>query len=166
MGLAMQGLAAGASRVEQAAPPERVWTPTGWVDPPAGTTPKPAPIAQAEGRLIACDVVKKRLDNIRPRLARAGVEAELIHLGPNGGGVEDIVGTAEQLFICEGESCRASVPWFRVHRGHYFGKKAFSQTLLGHVSGNGKVYCCECMSWYGGGPCTHDTRRLRMRRNS
>ena len=64
-------------------------------------------------------------------------------------GVVDIVGSAEQLWICEGESCRASVPWFRVHRGHFFGKKAFSQSLLGHVSGNGKVYCCECMSWYG-----------------
>jgi hypothetical protein len=86
LGLAMQGLADGASRVEAAPPePERIWTPTGWVDAPK-SKPGAATIARAEGRLIACDVVQKRLDNIRPRLARAGVEAELIHLGPNGGG--------------------------------------------------------------------------------
>ncbi|MEQ7156369.1 RsmB/NOP family class I SAM-dependent RNA methyltransferase [Brevundimonas aurifodinae] len=112
LGLAMQGLAAGASRVEEAAAPERVWTPTGWVDPPAGTkTKQPAPIARAEGRLIACDVVQKRLDNIRPRLARAGVEAELIHLGPNGGGVEDIVGTADVVFV--DAPCTGAGTWRR-----------------------------------------------------
>ncbi|MCA3718351.1 MAG: RsmB/NOP family class I SAM-dependent RNA methyltransferase [Brevundimonas sp.] len=111
LGLAMQGLAAGASRVEAASEPERVWTPTGWVDPPAAGKPKPAPIAQGEGRLIACDVVQKRLDNIRPRLARAGVEAELIHLGPNGGGVEDIVGMADVVFV--DAPCTGSGTWRR-----------------------------------------------------
>jgi len=111
LGLAMQGLAAGASRIEEVAVPERIWTPTGWVDPPVGAKAKPAPIAQAEGRLIACDVVQKRLDNIRPRLARAGVEAELIHLGPNGGGVEDIVGIADVVFV--DAPCTGSGTWRR-----------------------------------------------------
>ncbi len=111
LGLAVQGLAAGASRVAEPAVPERIWTPTGWVDPPAGGKPKAAPIAEAEGRLIACDVVQKRLDNIRPRLARAGVEAELIHLGPNGGGVEDIVGTADVVFV--DAPCTGSGTWRR-----------------------------------------------------
>ncbi|WP_425987479.1 RsmB/NOP family class I SAM-dependent RNA methyltransferase [Brevundimonas sp. TWP2-3-2] len=111
LGLAMQGLAVGASRVEAAPPePERIWTPTGWVDAPKAK-PKPATIARAEGRLIACDVVQKRLDNIRPRLARAGVEAELIHLGPNGGGVEDIVGIADVVFV--DAPCTGSGTWRR-----------------------------------------------------
>ncbi|WGM30698.1 RsmB/NOP family class I SAM-dependent RNA methyltransferase [Brevundimonas sp. NIBR11] len=111
LGLAMQGLAVGASRTE-AAPPEddKVWSPTGWVDAPK-TKAKPATIAKAEGRLIACDVVQKRLDNIRPRLARAGVEAELIHLGPNGGGVEDIIGQADVVFV--DAPCTGSGTWRR-----------------------------------------------------
>ena len=111
LGLAMQGLAAGASRVEApAAEPEKIWTPTGWVDAPRSRT-KPATMAKAEGRLIACDVVQKRLDNIRPRLARAGVEAELIHLGPNGGGVEDIIGQADVVFV--DAPCTGSGTWRR-----------------------------------------------------
>ena len=111
LGLAMQGLAVGASRVEAAPPePERIWTPTGWVDAPKARA-KPATIAKAEGRLIACDVVQKRLDNIRPRLARAGVEAELIHLGPNGGGVEDIVGIADVVFV--DAPCTGTGTWRR-----------------------------------------------------
>jgi 16S rRNA (cytosine967-C5)-methyltransferase len=111
LGLAVQGLAPGASRVADAAEPERIWTPTGWVDAPAGAKAKPATIAKAEGRLIACDVVQKRLDNIKPRLARAGVEAELIHLGPNGGGVEDIIGQADVVFV--DAPCTGSGTWRR-----------------------------------------------------
>ncbi len=111
LGLAMQGLPVGASRVEAAAPePDRIWTPTGWVDAPKAKA-KPKSVAKAEGQLIACDVVQKRLDNIRPRLARAGVEAELIHLGPNGGGVEDIVGTADVVFV--DAPCTGSGTWRR-----------------------------------------------------
>lgn len=110
LGLAVQGLAPGASRVQEASAPERIWTPTGWVDAPAAKA-KPAPIAKAEGRLIACDVVQKRLDNIRPRLARAGIEAELIHLGPNGGGVEDIIGQADVVFV--DAPCTGSGTWRR-----------------------------------------------------
>ena len=111
LGLAMQGLATGASRAEPAAAePERVWTPTGWVDAPKAKA-KPATVTRAEGRLIACDVVQKRLDSIRPRLARAGVEAELIHLGPNGGGVEDIIGQADVVFV--DAPCTGSGTWRR-----------------------------------------------------
>ena len=109
LGLAVQGLAPGASRVADAAEPEKVWTPTGWVDAPKGRAP--VAVAKAEGRLIACDVVQKRLDNIRPRLARAGVEAELIHLGPNGGGVEDIIGQADVVFV--DAPCTGSGTWRR-----------------------------------------------------
>ena len=110
LGLAMQGLAAGAARVVQAAEPERIWTPTGWVDGPK-TAAKPAGPVESEGRLIAYDVVQKRLDNIRPRLQRAGVMAELIQLGPNGGGVEDMVGQADVVLV--DAPCTGSGTWRR-----------------------------------------------------
>lgn len=110
LGLAMQGLAVGAARVVQAAEPERIWTPTGWVDGPK-TAAKPAGPVESEGRLIAYDVVQKRLDNIRPRLQRAGVTAELIQLGPNGGGVEDMVGQADVVLV--DAPCTGSGTWRR-----------------------------------------------------
>ena len=110
LGLAMQGLAEGAARVVQASEPERIWTPTGWVDGPK-TAPKPAGPVESEGRLIAYDVVQKRLDNIRPRLQRAGVTAELIQLGPNGGGVEDMVGQADVVLV--DAPCTGSGTWRR-----------------------------------------------------
>ncbi len=110
LGLAMQGLAEGAARVVQAIEPERIWTPTGWVDGPK-TAAKPAGPVESEGRLIAYDVVQKRLDNIRPRLQRAGVTAELIQLGPNGGGVEDMVGQADVVLV--DAPCTGSGTWRR-----------------------------------------------------
>ncbi|KPF81062.1 hypothetical protein IP78_05835 [Brevundimonas sp. AAP58] len=69
--------------------------------------------AQMEGRgqLIACDVVQKRLDNIRPRLARAGVEAELRLLGHNGEGMDDLVGQADVVFV--DAPCSGSGTWRR-----------------------------------------------------
>lgn len=66
---------------------------------------------EGQGRLVACDVVQKRLDNIRPRLIRAGVEAELQQLGPNGGGVEDLVGQADVVFV--DAPCTGSGTWRR-----------------------------------------------------
>jgi 16S rRNA (cytosine967-C5)-methyltransferase len=72
------------------------------VDYCAGGGGKTLALAQAmqgTGRLIACDVVQKRLDNIRPRLARAGVEAELLLLGQNGGGAEALNGEADLVFV-------------------------------------------------------------------
>lgn len=89
--------------------PPKIWTPSGWVDAPASVR-KPAqePIV---GRLIAYDVVQKRLDNIKPRLARAGVEAELHQLGPNGGGVEDMVEQADIVLV--DAPCTGSGTWRR-----------------------------------------------------
>jgi len=58
-----------------------------------------AAVLQGEGQLIASDVVQKRLDNIRPRLERAGVEADLRLIGQNGGGLEDLNGRADLVFV-------------------------------------------------------------------
>ena len=72
------------------------------VDYCAGGGGKTLALAQAmqgKGRLVACDVVQKRLDNIQPRLVRAGVEAELGLLGQNGGGAEALNGEADLVFV-------------------------------------------------------------------
>lgn len=66
---------------------------------------------QGQGRLIASDVVQKRLDNIRPRLQRAGVEADLRLLGQNGGGLEDLNGQADLVFV--DAPCSGSGTWRR-----------------------------------------------------
>lgn len=110
LGLAMQGLAVEAARVAKDAAPAPIWTPTGWTDAPVATKKK-AGLVEAEGRLIAYDVVQKRLDNIRPRLERAGVMAELTQLGPNGGGVEDMVGQADVVLV--DAPCTGSGTWRR-----------------------------------------------------
>lgn len=64
-----------------------------------------------EGRLVGADVVAKRLENIRPRLVRAGVEAELRHIGQNGGGMEDLNGQADLVFV--DAPCSGSGTWRR-----------------------------------------------------
>lgn len=84
------------------------------VDYCAGGGGKTLALAQAmdgQGSLVACDVVQKRLDNIRPRLARAGVEAELRLLGQNGGGAEDLNGQADLVFV--DAPCSGSGTWRR-----------------------------------------------------
>lgn len=84
------------------------------VDYCAGGGGKTLALAQAmegQGTLVACDVVQKRLDNIRPRLARAGVEADLRLLGQNGGGVEDLNGKADLVFV--DAPCSGSGTWRR-----------------------------------------------------
>ncbi len=111
LGLGMQGLAVGAARVDEASEPEKVWTPTGWVEAPKSAAKPAAGPVKAEGRLIAYDVVQKRLDNIRPRLQRAGLSAELVQLGPNGGGVEDMIGQADVVFV--DAPCTGSGTWRR-----------------------------------------------------
>ncbi len=96
----------------------RKWSPVD-VEVPAegGETPHPTRFAghllpQGEkGRLIASDVVAKRLENIRPRLARAGVEAELRLIGQNGGGMEDLNGAADLVFV--DAPCSGSGTWRR-----------------------------------------------------
>jgi len=66
---------------------------------------------QGQGTLVASDVVAKRLENIKPRLARAGVEAELRLIGQNGGGMEDLNGQADLVFV--DAPCSGSGTWRR-----------------------------------------------------
>ena len=66
---------------------------------------------EGQGRLVASDVVQKRIDNIRPRLERAGVEADLRLLGQNGGGLEDLNGEADLVFV--DAPCSGSGTWRR-----------------------------------------------------
>lgn len=66
---------------------------------------------QGQGRLVASDVVQKRVDNIRPRLARAGFEADLRVIGPNGGGLDDLNGEADLVFV--DAPCSGSGTWRR-----------------------------------------------------
>lgn len=66
-------------------------------------------------RLIACDVVQKRLDNIRPRLERSGVAADLRLIGQNGGGVEEFNGKADLVFV--DAPCSGSGAWRRHPEG-------------------------------------------------
>jgi 16S rRNA (cytosine967-C5)-methyltransferase len=61
--------------------------------------------------LIASDVVAKRLEAIRPRLARAGVEAELRLLGHDGEGMDDLAGAADVVFV--DAPCSGSGTWRR-----------------------------------------------------
>lgn len=69
------------------------------------------PGSQNGGKLIAADVVNKRLENIRPRLKRAGVEADLVLIGQNGGGLEAVNGQADLVFV--DAPCSGSGTWRR-----------------------------------------------------
>jgi 16S rRNA (cytosine967-C5)-methyltransferase len=62
-------------------------------------------------RLIACDVVQKRLDNIKPRLQRAGISADLRLLGSEGEGMDDLTGQADLVFV--DAPCSGSGTWRR-----------------------------------------------------
>ena len=84
------------------------------VDYCAGGGGKTLGLAQAmtgQGKLIASDVVNKRLENIRPRLQRAGVEAELVLIGQNGGGLEAVNGQVDLVFV--DAPCSGSGTWRR-----------------------------------------------------
>jgi len=84
------------------------------VDYCAGGGGKTLGLAQAmagKGTLVASDVVNKRLENIRPRLERAGVEAELVLIGQNGGGLEKLNGQADLVFV--DAPCSGSGTWRR-----------------------------------------------------
>jgi len=106
LALAVQGLPV-ADQARAAAPSPAGWSPTGADELAAA---KAAPAAEPM-RLIACDVVQKRLDNIRPRLARAGVVADLRLLGQNGGGVEEFNGRSDLVFV--DAPCSGSGAWRR-----------------------------------------------------
>ncbi|WP_395649925.1 RsmB/NOP family class I SAM-dependent RNA methyltransferase [Brevundimonas sp.] len=110
LGLAMGMAEEGGDRPVEPAEPEKIWTPTGWIEAPKGSRAVHTS-AGIDGRLIACDVVQKRLDNITPRLQRAGVSAELLQLGPNGGGVEDLVEQADVVFV--DAPCTGTGTWRR-----------------------------------------------------
>lgn len=106
LALAVQGLPA-ADPARAAAPSPAGWSPTGADELAAAkVAPRVAPF-----RLIACDVVQKRLDNIRPRLDRAGVAADLRLIGQNGGGVEEFNGRADLVFV--DAPCSGSGAWRR-----------------------------------------------------
>lgn len=84
------------------------------VDYCAGGGGKTLGLAQAmagQGTLVAGDVVQKRLNNIRPRLERAGIEADLRLLGQNGGGIEDLNHQADLVFV--DAPCSGSGTWRR-----------------------------------------------------
>ncbi|MBX7247477.1 MAG: RsmB/NOP family class I SAM-dependent RNA methyltransferase [Caulobacteraceae bacterium] len=84
------------------------------VDYCAGGGGKTLVLAQAVGaggRLVACDVVQKRLDNIRPRLERAGLTAELRLLGAEGQGMDDLEGEADLVLV--DAPCSGSGTWRR-----------------------------------------------------
>ncbi|MDP1913331.1 RsmB/NOP family class I SAM-dependent RNA methyltransferase [Brevundimonas sp.] len=98
----------------------RSWSPVSTDKPSSddGETPHPTrsaghllPQGEKGSGLIACDVVQKRLDNIRPRLSRAGVAADLRLIGQNGGGVEEFNGKAELVFV--DAPCSGSGAWRR-----------------------------------------------------
>jgi 16S rRNA (cytosine967-C5)-methyltransferase len=67
---------------------------------------------QDEGkRIIACDINGERLKSIGPRLARAGVTAELRKLGLKGEGVYDLQGQADLVLV--DAPCSGSGVWRR-----------------------------------------------------
>lgn len=106
LALAVQGLP-DADPARPVAPKPAGWSPTG--EDEAAARRAAAPVAGM--RLIACDVVQKRLDNIRPRLARAGVAADLRLIGQNGGGVEEFNGKSDLVFV--DAPCSGSGTWRR-----------------------------------------------------
>jgi 16S rRNA (cytosine967-C5)-methyltransferase len=62
-------------------------------------------------RIVALDIDEKRLSNIRPRLARAGVTAELRKIGPDGEGAEDLAQSADLVLV--DAPCSGSGTWRR-----------------------------------------------------
>jgi 16S rRNA C967 or C1407 C5-methylase (RsmB/RsmF family) len=68
-------------------------------------------LRRGSGWLIACDVNPDRLAAIKPRLARAGVAADLRHIGPDGEGTEDLRETADLVFV--DAPCSGSGAWRR-----------------------------------------------------
>lgn len=66
---------------------------------------------EGSGELVACDVVQKRLDNIRPRLERAGVAADLRLISSEGQGMDDLEGAADLVLV--DAPCSGSGTWRR-----------------------------------------------------
>ena len=90
---------------------ESTWSPMGG-DQETAPAPKAKRVPGVRTlNLYAYDVVQKRLDNIRPRLNRAGATADLRLLGQNGGGVEDLVGKADVVLV--DAPCTGTGTWRR-----------------------------------------------------
>src|SRR5690606_11892399 len=66
-------------------------------------------------RLIACDISDKRLAAITPRLERAGADAAIRRLGPNGQGVDDLEGRGDLVLV--DAPCSGSGAWRRHPEG-------------------------------------------------
>ncbi len=64
-----------------------------------------------QGRLIASDIDRTRLNNIKPRLARAGLSADLRQLGRDGEGMEDLESLADLVVV--DAPCSGSGVWRR-----------------------------------------------------
>ena len=64
-----------------------------------------------EGALVACDLNPRRLDAIRPRLERAGIEAVLRRVGPTGDRLDDLIGRADRVLV--DAPCSGSGTWRR-----------------------------------------------------
>lgn len=114
VGLAAEMVVPGAGGRAANSAAARAWSPVdqGSNAPETPATPDDtATTSGMSGKLIASDVVGKRLENIKPRLARAGVEAELRLIGQNGGGMEDLNGAADLVFV--DAPCSGSGTWRR-----------------------------------------------------
>ena len=84
------------------------------VDYCAGGGGKTLALGQAlrgRGRLVACDLNPRRLDDIRPRLERAGVSAQLRRIGPTGDPMTDLAGKADRVMV--DAPCSGSGTWRR-----------------------------------------------------
>ncbi len=68
-------------------------------------------VMNGQGTLIASDVERTRLNNIKPRLARAGLVADLRQLGEHGEGLEDLEGRADLVLV--DAPCSGSGVWRR-----------------------------------------------------
>jgi 16S rRNA (cytosine967-C5)-methyltransferase len=84
------------------------------VDYCAGGGGKTLALGQAlrgRGRLVACDINPRRLDDIRPRLQRAGVTAQLRRVGPTGDPMTDLADKADRVLV--DAPCSGSGTWRR-----------------------------------------------------
>ncbi len=112
---------------------------------------------QGQGRLVASDVVNKRLENIRPRLERAGVTAELVLIGQNGGGLEALNDAVDLVLV--DAPCSGAGTWRRhpedawrltaeeVERLHGLQTRIMSQaTKLVKVGGRIAYVTCSMLS--------------------
>ena len=76
-----------------------------------GKTLALAAAMERRGTLHALDVDRRRLDALAPRLARAGAEAWVRRIGPQGEGADDLEGAADLVFV--DAPCSGSGTWRR-----------------------------------------------------